>query len=336
MKQTPHHALTATKTPSVGIVIAVHQAGDDLDKALESIRRSRWRPEAVILIDNGSTDGSIESALARYQGLTVLRNSGNLGFGTACNQGLDLVRQRGCDFVFLLNQDAQLESDTLGSMVEWADLHNRAAVIGCLTISSDRSHYSDPLDSIVLYNGSWRRWLPTWQRLPDIGSPARKVNREPRQVDYVWGHGMLMRLDALGHAPFDQGFFMYYEDMDLCWRLQEAGWEIWCDSRVILRHYQSEPSRASPSSFHRWRMKATGSRYFYRKRYGRLAADGQWLLYQLRESASLLRKGYWSAVFHIWLATLQEWLRLDRYPTAASAPQSPPGFHRPPSKDHGT
>jgi N-acetylglucosaminyl-diphospho-decaprenol L-rhamnosyltransferase len=336
MKQPPHHTLTDTKTPSVSIVIAVHQAGDDLDKALDSIRRSRWQPEAVILIDNGSTDGAINAALGEYPGLIVIRNSSNLGFGAACNQGLDLARQQAYDFTLLLNQDAQLATDTLGSMVELANRQQQAAVFGCLTLSSDRSHGSDELDSTVLYNGSWRSWLPTWQRLPEIGARGRTAIREPRQVDYVWGHCMMLRLDALGDASFDPGFFMYYEDMDLCWRLQEAGWEIWCDSRVIVWHDQMDPSRAGRSRYVRWRMKAFSSRYFYRKRYGRLAADGQWMLYQLRESASLLRKGYWSAVFHIWLATLQEWLRLDRYPTAASAPQSPPGFHRPASKDHGT
>ena len=302
------------------IVIAVHQAGDDLGEALYSIRRSHWQPGAIVLIDNGSTDGAINAALGGYPGLTVLRNSGNLGFGTACNQGLEWARQRGCEYVLLLNQDAQLETDTLGSLVEWADRQSRAAVIGCLTVSSDRAQGSDALDSTVLYNGSWRRWLPTWQRLPDIGAKGRTACREPKQVDYVWGHGMLLRVDALDDAHFDPGFFMYFEDMDLCWRLQEAGWEIWCDSRVFLRHCQPDPPRASPSSFHRWRMKASGSRYFYRKRYGRLAADGLWLLHQLRETAPLLLKGYLPAVLHIWQSTLQEWIRPARRPPEASAP----------------
>lgn len=312
--------MTAKTNPSVCIVIAVHQAGDDLGEALDSIRRSHLQPGAVVLIDNGSTDEAIHAALCGYPGVTLLRNNGNLGFGIACNRGLEWARQRGFGYVLLLNQDAQLESDTLGSMVEWAERHKRAAVIGCLTISSDRSHRSDPLDSTVLYNGSWRRRLPTWQRLPDIGSPGKKADREPKQVDYVWGHGMLLRLDALDDTPFDPGFFMYFEDMDLCCRLQEVGWEIWCDSRVILRHYQSDPPRASPSSFHRWRMKASGSRHFYRKRHGRIAADGLWLLHQLRESAPLLLKGHLPAVLHICKSTFQELFRLQRFPAMSSSP----------------
>lgn len=314
--------MTATRPPLVSLVIPVHQAGNDLNKALDSIRRSRWQPEAVILIDNGSTDGAIEAALGEYSGLTVIRNSSNLGFGAACNQGLELARQQGHAFTLLLNQDAQLATDTLGSMLDLANRHPRAAVVGCLTLSSDSacsSHHDDPT---VLYNGSWRRWLPTWQRLPDIGARGRTAIREPQQVDYVWGHGMLLRLDALSEVPFDPGFFMYYEDLDLCWRLQEAGWEIWCDSRVLLWHHQSDPARAGRSRFQRWRMKASSSRYFYRKRHGRLAADGLWLLHHLRESAPLLLEGHWPAVLHIWLATLSEWL-WPRCPSVTLAVPAP-------------
>lgn len=293
---------------SVSVVIPAYQGGSDLLDAVRSVRASRCRPAAVFVVDNGSDDGSIDALGQRYADVRVLRNGRNLGFGGACNRGLALARRLGHRFTLLLNQDACLEPDTLGSLMELAARQPRAAAIGCLTLSSGgRSQAGHPH---VLYNGSWRRWLPTWQRLADLGCSAATAERRPRRVDYVWGHAMLLRLEALaGAEPFDPGFFMYHEDLDLCWRLQQAGWDIWCDSRVIVWHRQADPARAQGSSLARWRMKAASSRLFYRKRHRRLAADGLWLLHNLREAAPLLLAGHWPAVGHIGRATLAELAR---------------------------
>lgn len=296
MKQVDH--------PRVSVVIPAYQGGHALLEAVGSVQASHWQPEAVIVVDNASDDGSIDALGQRFPDVRVLRNSRNLGFGGACNRGLDLARRLGHSFTLLLNQDACLDPDTLGSLLDLAARQPRAATVGCLTLSSTAHSHGQPC---LLYNGSWRRWLPTWQHLPDIGGSAAAAQRHPRQVDYVWGHAMLLRLEALAEPePFDPGFFMYYEDLDLCWRLQQAGWQIWCDSRVIVWHQQSDPARASGSSLRRWQMKAASSRHFYRKRHRPLSADGLWLLHNLREAAPLLLAGHWPAVAHIGRATLRE------------------------------
>jgi len=290
--------------PRVSVVIPAYQGGRELLQAVGSALGSRLRPEEVIVVDNGSDDGSIEALSERFPDVRVLRNGCNLGFGGACNRGLELARRLEHRFTLLLNQDASLDPDTLGSMVELACRQSRAAAIGCLTLSSHARSRGQPR---LLYNGSWRQWLPTWQRLPGLRGSASAVDRQPRQVHYVWGHAMLLRLEALSEpGPFDPGFFMYYEDLDLCWRLQQAGWEIWCDSRVVVWHRQSDPARAEGSCPRRWRMKAASSRHFYRKRHRALPADALWLLHNLRELMPLVLAGHWAAVGHIARATLGE------------------------------
>lgn len=295
--------MTASRRPQVAVVIPAHQGGSQLLEALDSAQRSHWKADAVIVIDNDSHDGSIEAVIQHRPGVIVRRNRRNVGFGAACNRGMAIARRWGYDFTLLLNQDARLDPDTLGSLLDLASQHRRAAAIGCRTLSTHCDGDGEPR---LLYNGAWRRWLPTWQRLPDIGGSSADANHEPRQVDYVWGHGMLLRLEALEEEAFDPGFFMYYEDLDLCWRLQCAGWQIWCDSRTIIWHDQPDPARAQTSQLRRWQMKAASSRHFYRKRHARLTADGLWLLHSLRESAPLLLERHWLAVAHIWWSIARE------------------------------
>lgn len=290
--------------PRVSVVIPAYEGGSDLPACLASVAASSLRPAAVVVVDNASTDGSIEAAELRFPEIHVIRNAANRGFGAACNQGIERALERGDDFVFLLNQDALLEPETLGSLVALAAAQPRAGVVGAKTLSPRLAPDGAP---ILLYNGAWRTRLPLWQRIPGIGRSSRETRPEPCRVDYVWGHGMLLRAEALrAVGAFDPGFFMYFEDLDLCRRMQAAGWEIWCDARAVMWHAVADGARASRSETWRWQMKMTSARYFYRKHHGRREADSLWVLTAAREAASLLRNGHAGAARHL----LQAWWKV--------------------------
>ncbi|MFN9373114.1 MAG: glycosyltransferase family 2 protein, partial [Planctomycetaceae bacterium] len=208
----------AVPTARVALVIPTYQAGDDLEACLASVAACEPAVMWVLGIDNASADGSIELARERYPRVEFLRNSENRGFGTACNQGIELALERGAEFVLLLNQDVRLEPKTLASMVSLAEEEPRAGGIGCKTLAPAASPGGRPR---VLYNGAWRRWLPLWQRIPGIGREETPGSDTPREVDFAWGHALLLRSSALREVGFfDPGFFMYMEDLDLCDRLQ--------------------------------------------------------------------------------------------------------------------
>ncbi len=287
------------------VVIPSYQGGEDLHRALQSIRASGLAPAAVTVVDNASTDGTVAAVRQQFPEVNVLLNSHNLGFGAACNRGLNLALEQGHELVLLLNQDAGLACDTLASMVDLASHCPRAGVVGCRTLST--SNHPDG-SAILLYNGAWRFALPTLQKIPGIGGSSARSAGQPCQVDMVWGHAMLLRCQALREVGlFDEGFFMYYEDIDLCERLQRAGWQLWCDSRVHVWHAMQDGARARNSQLWRWRMKATSSRYFYRKRYPWFAADCLWLLSIWVESYWLLKAGHQRALVHLARAV---WLEL--------------------------
>ncbi len=288
----------------VHVVIPSYQGGNELLEALQSIRASGLAPAAVTVVDNASTDGTVAAVRQQFPEVNLLLNSRNLGFGAACNRGLQLALEQGHELVLLLNQDARLDRDTLASMVDLASHCPRAGVVGCRTLST--STHSDG-SAILLYNGAWRFGLPTLQKIPGIGGSSAHSAGPPCEVDMVWGHAMVLRCQALREVGlFDLGFFMYYEDIDLCARLQQAGWQLWCDSRVHVWHAMQDGARARNSQLWRWRMKATSSRYFYRKRYPWLRADCLWLLSVWVEIYWLLKAGHRQALVHLAQATWEE------------------------------
>jgi len=300
------HGVGSRATPSatdgpcvvaVTVVIPAYDGGDELLACLESVGASTYHPVRVVVVDNASADGSIDAVARRFDAVGLLRNPTNLGFAAACNRGIRLAMDRHDEYVLLLNQDARVEPDAVTRLVDLARRQARAAVIGAKTLSTRRS--ADGTHTL-LYNGAWRRVLPLWQRIPGIGRPDRGGDSEPREVDYVWGHGMLLRTAALREVGlFDETFFMYYEDLDLCMRIQQAGWQAWCEPRAIVWHGVDDGPRAKHSQPWRWRMKVESARHFHHKRYRPARAEFLWCVTLLREAATLACEGHLQALGHL-------------------------------------
>lgn len=292
--------------PRVAVIVPAYNGGELLEECLASIASSELRVDTVVLVDNASADGSVDSATQRFPTLHVIRNPENRGFGAACNQGIAVASARGCEFVFLLNQDARIEPTTLGWLVAFMRERPRTGVVGAKTLSPARAADGAP---ILLYNGAWRRVLPLWQRIPGIGRSSRNAPETPREVDYVWGHGMLLRGAAVREVGgFDPAFFMYYEDLDLCRRLRQVGWEIWCESRAVMWHAIDDGPRAKESEGWRWQLKVESARHFHRRHYGQPLADVLWCVSTVREAIPLLLEGHSRALTHL----LRAWWRVLR------------------------
>lgn len=292
----------STGEGTVGVVIPAYRGGPALLEAIGSLVTGDLVPDWIVVVDNAQGDDSVDRAVAAFPAIETIRNDRNLGFGRACNQGIERLRARGAEFLFLMNQDATVDAGTLGSLRSLARAHPRAAAIGPKTVSSVAVEGAGP---ILLYSGAWRTALPLWQRIPGVGRVERSPDDRPGRVDYVWGHAMFLRASALDEVGlFDPVFFMYDEDLDLCDRLRAAGWEIWCDRRAIARHAIADPSRAEDSESHRWRWKQESGRHYCRKRWSWPLADALWLASTGRTLANLCGRGKWTAAGHLVRATV--------------------------------
>jgi GT2 family glycosyltransferase len=202
-------------------------------QALDAIRSDAALD--VLLIDNGSDDASALAALASSPRVRVLRLSSNLGFGAGSNVGIRAALDAGVDWVWLLNNDAAPEPGALAAMLAAG---RRDATIGAVGCVLDEGTPGAPS---LVYGGGRVRFAAGVAR-----HHARPV--PIARLDYLCAASMLVRRTALEHAGlFDERFFLYWEDVDLCVRLRGAGFRLAVadDARVRHRAHASQ-ALASP------------------------------------------------------------------------------------------
>ncbi len=213
----------------VSVVVVNWNTQDILRDCLRSIYEQCGEIDIeVIVIDNASTDGSVEMVKKDFPQVTLIENSQNRGFSAANNQGIDISKGR---YVLLLNSDTVVLDNAIAKTAAFADSHPEAAVVGCRVLNPGRtlqptcfmfpSILNMLLSSTYLYklfpkNKFFGRERMTWWNRNDI-----------REVDVVTGCFMLVRQDAIKKVgSMDEQFFMYGEETDWCYRFKQAGWKI--------------------------------------------------------------------------------------------------------------
>lgn len=243
----------------ISAVIVSYNSAAYLPDCLRSLRSEGV--DDVVVVDNASTDGSVGVVRATDPGATVVEAGANLGFGTAANRG---VAAAGGEYVLILNPDTVVEPGTVKALSEALDRDPGLAAVGPRMENLDGSLY------------------PSVRRFPDLtvavghaflglvwpGNPATRRyrmldwdhDRPASDVDWVGGACMLVRRRAFDVvAGFDEEYFMYVEDVDLCWRLGQAGWRIGYEPGARVVHALGGSSRAAP-----YRMIAEHHRSLYR------------------------------------------------------------------------
>ncbi|MGQ0601232.1 MAG: glycosyltransferase family 2 protein [Anaerolineales bacterium] len=219
----------------------------------------------VIVVDNASTDGSREFVLQRFPAIRWLTNQENVGFARANNQGAALAQGR---YLLLLNTDAFLQVDALTAMLRLAQSRPRAGLVGAHLLNADKTFQAghSPFPTLwqefLILSGMGR--LIFGRHFPSRGP---QNDREPRSVDYVEGACMLIRREAYAQAGgLDEGYFMYAEEVDLCYTLRQYKWEVWYAPEAYVIHLGGASSRIR-------RPEREGDLYtsrvrFFRKHYG--------------------------------------------------------------------
>ncbi|OFW59520.1 MAG: hypothetical protein A2W01_07845 [Candidatus Solincola sediminis] len=253
------------------LVIINYNTKQDLCACLLSIKE-KLGDVSIIVVDNGSADGSREMVRKEFSWVKLIENPNNPGYASACNMGLQSTSQ---PYVFILNSDVEFLEDGLEGLLDFMDSHTNVAIAGPKVLNSDGSRqmscrrFPSMLENIV--HGF----------LGDIwpGNPLSKSYQmkelegdEPCQVDWVSGAAMLLRRGAVDVVGgFDASYFMYVEDVDLCWRLKQAGFEIMFYPGFQLMHHIG---RASEQQSLRMHYEHHKSMYrFFRKRYPGLTGE---------------------------------------------------------------
>jgi GT2 family glycosyltransferase len=225
------------------VVIVSYRCGPLLRRCLESLREHAPAQGArITVVDSASGDGTADVVRREFPDVRLIALEENVGFGAANNL---VLRETTADYVLVLNPDTQLSEGTLDVLLRLMDGNPRIGIAGCRLVQEDgtfdhaaRRSFPTPASALGHFLGLGRS-----DRAPAALAAYRAPDVSEGPVDAVNGAFMLMRramLDEIG--LFDEGYWMYMEDLDLCYRAAQAGWITWYEPSVEAVHVKAGTS----------------------------------------------------------------------------------------------
>ena len=233
--------------PAFSAVLVNYNSGGELRRALESIDRESAGPWEGVVVDNASTDGSERTAVA-FESTQLLRNRENVGFGRGVNQGVAACT---ADRILIMNPDCRLATGALPPLMAVLDTDPRCAIAAPRILDPDGSPQGNARGDPDMLTGLFGRTSTLRRSLSGLDVARRNVITAdaPTEVDWVSGACMLVRRDALASVGgFDERYFMYWEDADLCRRLRDRGYTILYVPGSSAVHQVGQSSRTARAS----------------------------------------------------------------------------------------
>jgi len=230
----------------LSIIIVSYNTADLIESCLNSIDSADVEKE-IFVVDNASNDGTAEIVRHHFPWVHLTVNEKNRGFGTANNQVLTDCRGR---YILFLNPDTQIMADTLKNAISFMDDHPRIGLAGMKIINPDGT-----LQESVSY------------RYPGEKYTRGELSGLKGKIACVLGAGMIAgREIVLKMRGFDEDFFLYGEDQDLCLRIRKSGYEIGYIDDAAVTHLGGQSERQFTSA-EKWGKKVRAEYLFYRKHY---------------------------------------------------------------------
>lgn len=243
--------ITAHK--GISVVLVNYNSGRLLRNALESITEGEKNNDIeIIVVDNNSRDSSLREARRFFPQVTYIINRKNFGFSKAVNQGLRTAKAKA---VLLLNPDTSISSKALLEMADFLDKFPSTGIIGPKLLNPDGTRQLSCRSFPGIENAIFNRYSPLTRIFPGNRFSQKYLLSQceyehPTEVDWVSGACMMIKkllLDEIG--LFDENFFMYCEDVDICLRANKAGWRVHYLPQIQAVHQiRNGKSRASLKS----------------------------------------------------------------------------------------
>lgn len=245
----------------------------------------------TIVVDNGSTDDSVERLKEYFPGLNILLANVDLGYAGGCNIGIRKAMAEGADYVWALNNDAIVPPTALEELVTAAESDKRLGVVASV------SYYKDAPQKIQAWGGGW---ISFWTGR--AGHYHETVGRH--KLQYITGASMLLRCTALRSVGVldEKAYFMYWEDSDLSYRMRKAGWHLYVNPESHVLHGEYSKERRSPSPLTDLWYYESAARFFRRHAPIPVYTIGFMLLFRLsRRALSWNWPGFRAVLRGAWL-----------------------------------
>ncbi len=217
--------------PAVSIIIVNWNGLEHLPVCLDSLAGQTFRDFEVILVDNGSRDGSVEFVRTRYPWVRLVELAENTGFATGNNRGFEQARG---DYLVTLNNDTRAEPDWLAILVAVADAHPGAGMVASRICSFADTDLIDTIGMAICRDGMARGQYRN-RRWSTLCLPEVEKILMPSACAALYRRAMLAEIGF-----FDDDFFAYAEDVDLALRGRLAGWDAVAATRAVVHHKYSQ------------------------------------------------------------------------------------------------
>lgn len=284
----------------ISICILNWNAKDFLLGCLESVFQNVQGKFEVIVVDNASEDDSLLQISRRFPDVHIIKCKQNRGYAVGNNVGIKVCRGR---YILILNPDTIVKKNSIEKMIEFMGLHPQAGACGCRLVHPETgkveiSARSFPTFLPLLWNISYIDRLFPSSRIFNkyLSDYSRKASAQ--EVDWVTGASLMLRKKTLETVGgFDEHFFMYCEDVELCYRLKQAGWQVYYYPEAEIGHFRGQSSKLrqtfnqSPLSIWGAQQQTASMIYFYKKHFK------TWMTSLLRVSivfTSLYKALFWT------------------------------------------
>ena len=251
--------LKNTNPPLVWILLVNWNGRNDTLDCLASLRKVAYQPRHILVIDNASTDGSVEAIRQQFPEVQVLANPRNERFARANNQGMQMALQAGVELVLLLNNDTEVAPDFLNHLVQAIDSRDNIGMV------APKIYYHHEPNLIWFAGGKVNLWTGrVWHRGLRQNDVPEKFN-QTEAVDYLTGCAILAKracIEKIG--MLDENYFMYAEDADWSWRARLAGFVCLYQPAAKIRHKVGASAGGAFKIYH----KVRGNFLFF-KRYAK-------------------------------------------------------------------
>jgi N-acetylglucosaminyl-diphospho-decaprenol L-rhamnosyltransferase len=274
----------------VSVIIVTYNSASSIADCLKSVEEQQEVQHEILVIDNASSDDTLNVVRGSQAEPVLTENGENVGFGRACNQGFAASKGR---YIYLLNPDAQLiGSNALATLCRALTEHKAWGMAGSRVVSA---------------TGEWKKPATTY---PDQSHVRKDFSRLPGKIAWVVGASMMIRREVYSElGGFDPEFFLYSEETDFCLRLRERGYEIGLVEEASVRHIGGASERGC-DPYEVWTRRANGLHLFWQKHYPPEDVDKLLRRNRLRARYRMLVNG--------WLARFQPpksnaWQKHRRY-----------------------
>jgi GT2 family glycosyltransferase len=224
----------------ISVILNTNRRNDTLE-CLASLAGNSYTNQAVIVLDNHSTDGSVRAIQEAYPRVQIIELEKNLGYAGNNNVGIQAALEQGADWVFVLNEDIVLDAECITKLVEIGESDPKIGIVGPLVYHHDEPAVIQSAGGLL---GRYWESIHLGKNEPDRGQFSA-----PHLVEWISGCAIMVRRAAIEQAGMlDKNYFIYWEETEWCIRLGGAGWKIinvpqakiW--HKGVQRDYQPKPS----------------------------------------------------------------------------------------------